>query len=301
MNRCEPDAYVLGPDRDPPADPTEYDWENRSETVGCNRLFCPQCKEEVRMVPSPDPARRLYVCAHYQHSASEGCMTHEIHFTMFGDAEPVTRLPWTCGGHPSAELPVRFLGRTIEDRAELVAAIVGAPDVDAVLSLHNRTRNGSLGGIVPESLMGAMGSSSPPDRARLIDLLASTLFWERSTVGVVQEMLARLCAEALSGVTTSHQLYVLGIKDVEWLVAHIDELLAKSSSPAEVGRIVAWGARAIFNTTPAPEEAPRKVAALARKSGLDTETLVASMKDALGVRRVDYESRRVFDAIAAAR
>jgi hypothetical protein len=310
MNRCDPDAYVLGPDREPPEDPTEYDWESRLPKAGCNRLWCPKCKADVKVLPSADPKRRLYACPHYEHSASEGCTTHDVHFTMFGDPEPVDLLPWTCGGHPSAELPLRFDEQTIEDRATLADAIVDATKVDApngsfysrakvdvVLNLYRRTKNGSLERIVPDALMNAMTRSAPDDRARLVDMLAMTLFWEHSKTAVVDEMLDRLRTEALRGVITSEQLYVLTVKDVKWLVEHVDQLLAKF--PERAGRLVAWGGRALLATEGAGEEASRKIGALGRKAKLDTSTLIAAMNDALGVRRVDWESRQVLDAVGA--
>jgi hypothetical protein len=312
MNHCEPAAYVLGPGRQLPDDPTDYDWENRHPPVGCNRLVCPRCKADVK-VTSEEPKRRVYACECFEHSASTGCMTFELHFTQFGDPEPQHNLPWNCGGHPPAELPLRFGDRTIRERAELVAAIVAAAkDVaqhDALLSVHHRTQSGPLEGIVPDALARAAAGPSPIDeslkaffmkrtrlaplasfakqvargsrerRLQLVDVLAQSVWYLQPDAA--KGTIAVLRREALKGVITSAQLAALSWHDYDWMLAHFEELLKKN--PEHAGRILAWGGRVFLMAGSFTEEASQGLEALARKTGVSVDTLIAQAEESSGI------------------
>ena len=328
MNHCLPAAYVFGPHGQAPHDPTDYDWEGREPPGSCNHLTCPRCKADVKVMASDDPKRRLYACQCFEHSASEGCWTTELHWTLFGDPVEKRNLPWTCGGHPPAELPVRFGDRTIDARAELIAATIDAAKDSArgelVLSLHHRTQTGSLERIVPEALAAAAAEtgeapmneplkklfarnpalaplasfakqltrSSPERSAQLVDILAYSITYGTPGV-VIKDTIALLQRAALSGAITSEQLRILSYGESEWLDAHVEKLLARA--PEHAGRILAWGGRSILLMGSYSEEASRRTQALALETGLSLETLVAQVEAGSGIWTA--ETRVVVEAL----
>lgn len=279
-----------------------------------------------------EPDFRLYTCRCFYHSLWQLALTfnpERIDMTQ----EPTRNLPWTCAGHPPLELPVELAGRTIRDAAALPAAIVDAAQnpaqASAVLDLYFRTHHGSLEGVVPDALAGAaagpaplpaalealfesqtrlaplsafveelvrvqrgLARADPERRAQLIDVLTSAV-WQRPSGVVETGTLALLRDEALGGVTTLAQLRMFEMQDREWLVAHVEALLAKN--PDRAGAILARAGRAMLYGAADPEATLRTLAALARKTGVAAETLSAQAEAALGVLVVD--SKPVLDAI----
>ena len=197
VNRCVPDAWLHGALRALPADPSEFDWPDRSPPVGCSHLVCLDCKAEVKsqvgydlpldwdrrervpqramqMHASEDwskvdgievePEYRLYTCRCFYHGLWQLALTFNpdrIDMTQ----EPTRNLPWTCAGHPPLEFPVELGDRSIRDAAELSAAIVDAAkdpaQANVVLGVYFRTHRGSLEAVVPDALAKAAAGSAP--------------------------------------------------------------------------------------------------------------------------------------------
>jgi hypothetical protein len=283
-----------------------------------------------------EPEYRLYTCRCFYHSLWDLALTFNpdrIDMT----AEPTRNLPWTCAGHPPLELPVQVGGRSIGDAAELSAAIAEVAkdpaQANLVLGLYFRTHHGSLEAVVPDALARAAAGSAPlapalaalfesqtrlaplgafveeliryqrglarPDperRAQLVDVLTSAV-WQRPSGVAETGTLELLRAEALEGVTTSAQLFMFEVHDREWLVAHVEKLLAKNRGSA--GAILAWAGRAMLFAAPDPDATMRALGAMARKTRVAPETLAAQAEAALGVLVVD--SAAVLAAIRGAR
>lgn len=357
VNRCVPDAWLRGASHALPAEPSEFDWPDRTPIVGCNHLVCLDCKAEVKSqdgyrlpldwdhrerVPAramqmhasadwldvdgieSEPDYRLYTCRCFYHSLWQQALTFNpdrIDTTV----APTRNLPWTCAGHPPLELPVQVGDRSIRDAAELSAAIVDAAQdpaqANVVLGIYFRTHRGSLEAVVPDALAKAAAGPAPlapalkalfesqtrlapldafveeimryqrgisrpdPDRrAQLVDVLTSAV-WQRPSGVVETGTLELLRDEALQGVTTSAQLRMFEVHDREWLVAHVNKLLAKN--PGSAGGVLARAGRAMLFGATDPEAMMRKLDALARKTGIAPETLSAQAEAALGVLVVD--------------
>ncbi len=197
LNRCVPDGWVRGASSALPAEPSEFEWSDRSPPVGCNHLVCLDCKAEVKSqdgyrlpldwdhrerVPTrakqmhesedwldvdgieSEPEYRLYTCRCFYHSLWDLALTfNPDRIDMTGP--PTRNLPWTCAGHPPLELPIQVGDRSISDAAELPAAIVDAAkdpaQANLVLGLYFRTHHGSLERVVPDALAAAAAGSAP--------------------------------------------------------------------------------------------------------------------------------------------
>jgi hypothetical protein len=278
-----------------------------------------------------EPDYRLYTCRCFYHSLFRPALTFDPENRDM-EGNPTRNLPWTCAGHPPLELPVQLGDRSIADAAELAAAVVAAAkdpaQGDLVLGVYFRTHHGSLESVVPRALADAavgpaplapalaalferqaslaplssffeeliryqrgVSRAAPARRAQLVDILTSAVFQRPS--GVVETgTLELLRDEALEGVTTSAQLRMFELLDREWFVAHVEQLLAKSSD--RPGAILARAGRAMLYTADR-DAAMRRLTALARKTGVPAETLSAQAEEALGVLVVD--SKPVLAAI----
>ena len=271
-----------------------------------------------------EPEYRLYTCRCFFQSLWGLALTFSPD-RMDMTGPPTRNHPWTCAGHPPLELPLEHGDRSLRDVAELAVAIVDAAkdpvQGDLVLGLYFRTHRGLLEGVVPDVLAEAAAGPAPlapapkalfesqtrrapltafveelmryqrgiarPDperRAQLNDVLASAAIQRPS--GVVESgTLKMVRAEALQGVTTSAQLRMFELYDREWLVAHVNKLLAKNRGSA--GAVLARAGRAMLFGAADPEAALRKLGALARKINVASEVLSAQAEAALGVIVVD--------------
>jgi hypothetical protein len=258
-----------------------------------------------------EPDFRLYTCRCFYHSLFEVALTFNPD-SMDEYGNPSRNLPWTCAGHPPLERA---------DATRIAEAAADPARADEVLDLYFRTQHGLLDAVVPDALARAAAGSAPlapalkalleartslaplsrfveellryqrglsrPDpqrRAQIVDVLASAV-WQRPSGTAEIGALDMLRDEALGGVVTPAQLRMFEALDREWLVAHVDELLANNRDHA--GAVLARAGRAMLFNAPDPDATLRALGALARKTGVDPAALSAQAEAALGVLVVD--------------
>ncbi len=149
MHYCPEGGWVVDASLLVPADPSDHHHPAVTDTVGCNRLRCIVCDEDVRQRPDLsfscdevpfEGAKALHAAEDWAaipwvHEArglrlySCLCTVHvEIALmpTVDSDPDPVAdiRLPWRCAGHPAATLPVDIDGLVVDSTTDL-AAVVG--------------------------------------------------------------------------------------------------------------------------------------------------------------------------------
>ena len=299
------------------------DWTNRKAVA--ERATQMQTTDDWSKVVGIEshPHFRLYTCRCFHHSLFGVALTFDPDNRDM-EGNPTRNLPWTCAGHPPLELPVQLGDRSLPDAAALAVAVVAAAQdarqADLVLGVHFRTEHGSLETIGLDALAKAaagpaplapalkalfesqsqiapvssfleelmrsqrgISRSEPARRAQLVDVLTSAVLQRPS--GVVETgTLEMLRDEALQGVTTSAQLRMFELLDGEWLVAHVAELLA--TSPDRAGAILARAGRAMLFASDRAA-AMRTLTALAHKTGVPAERLVAQAQEELGVLVMD--------------
>ena len=311
----------------------ELDWEHR-ERVPARAVQMHTTEDWSRIDGiKTEPDFRLYTCRCFYHSASQPALTFNPERSDMTDGLN-RHLPWTCAGHPPLAFPVTFGDRSIDDVAALSAAIVDASKDPAqsnlVRSVYFRSHRGALADLVPVALATAatgpaplapalktlfetetrlaplrmfteelmryqLGLAQPEStrRAQLVDILASASLQrpagmsERGTLDLLRD-------EARQGFTTSAQLRMFEIVDPEWLVAHLEELLAISDRP---GAILARAGRAMLCAAPDRKAVLQQVGALARKTGVSGATLHAQGEAALFDLAWDRDSKKVLAAI----
>ncbi len=301
----------------------ELDWEHRERVT--ERAILMHTSEDWSRIDGIKTEKdfRLYTCRCFHHAVFQGQLTFDPD-SINVDGSTTRHLPWTCAGHPALTLPVTFGDRTVPDIEALSAVVVDAATDSAkagvVLGLYWRSQHGSLEAIVQETLQRVAVGPQPlssglkalfeaqtrlaplnsffeeliryqvgiarPEanrREQLVDILASSI-WQRPSGMPEVGTLQILRDESLAGFATSSQLRMFEALDREWLMAHADELLAKNSDRAG-GILVRAGRVMLFD--PDRAAAMRTLTALARKTGVPAERLVAQAQDELGVLVVD--------------
>jgi hypothetical protein len=296
----------------------ELDWHHREQVP--KRAIQMQTTDDWSRIDGIESRSdyRLYTCRCFHHSLFEIALTFDPTSRDLND-QPSRNLPWTCAGHPPLDLPVKLANRTVVDVPALTAAILDAAkdpaQAEVVLGLYFRTQNGALDEVVTDALKAAaagptplpptlwalferdtrlaplsrlledlmeyqlgLGDANPTRRAQIADVLARSV-WQQP--GGSRETGTRdiLRDEALGGHATSLQLRMFEETDSEWFVAQLDELMARN--PDQRGEILARVAHAMLNREPDHDAVLKKIAALARETGVDGATLEAQAKDAL--------------------
>ncbi len=351
-NRCVPDGMTVGPAGDYPADPTEFRWPNRQPACGCTKLVCLLCKADVKarlgfflplefgnrplvpdlatklhnlddwtQVPGVEVSthHRLYACRCFYYSESSASFTFNP-----DDVDEMGRgrrnLPWTCQGHPPADLPIMVDGRILRDVAEVSAlvkeALTDSTRIEWLRGLFHRTHHGALESVVPDVVARAAEGPAPldpslkslcasetalaplsafveevlryqrglskPDAKRredLVDVLSAAV-WQRPSGVVEAGTITVLQDEALQGAITISQLKMFETHDREWLIAHVEDLVARR--PDQAGGILALAGRAMvwLNADPAP--AVQRLAVIARASGVAADALLTQARASMG-------------------
>ena len=369
LNRCVPEARTICGPGPLASDPSEFDWPERVPVVGCTRMVCLWCHAEVKsqvglllhldwadkdrvreraawMHAHDDwrtidgivekPWSRLYTCRCFYYAEASTSLTCDPE--LVDPSGEVTRhLPWTCAGHPPAELPVTIGAQVCADPAALATAIAAAADDPALAptlrGLYFRTHHGSLEPLVPEAVAHAArgpGPLSAPLRALTIDeprlapldrfveeLIAYQRAGRIASTGRRADLVDVLCAavaqrpsgrvesgaiallrdEALGGVTTPALLKTFSIHDRAWFTANLPALASKN--PGAAGGVLAWGGRALLYTDPDHAAAIRQLADIARTTGQDAPTLRAQAEASLGdYFALDHDRGPILDALA---
>ncbi len=278
------------------------------------------------------PECRLYACRCFYFPEFTRSLTCDPE-NVDNSGQVTRNLPWTCAGHPPLELPVQLGARSFTDAAALsmeIAKIATDPTQAVVVrDLYYRTHHGSLDAIVTDALAEAARGPAPLDpalkalfeaqtdlaplssfveeliryqrklttaasgrREQLVDVLAQAVL-QRPSGSSETGTLELLRDEALEGVVTSSQLETLEYADGAWLVAHVEDLVARN--PDRAGGILARAGRAMLSTSPDPDGAMQTLSTIARKTGATAATLSAGAEAALGVRVLD--SKRVLEVI----
>lgn len=275
----------------------------------------------------PNPKSRLYSCKCFYHS--EFSLSYTFHPDSFDEhGNPSRNLPWTCAGHPPFDADAKELA----DAA--LAAAMDPAKIDVVRGLYWRTHHGPHEQVVPDALATIAGGAAPlPEplkalfalqtnlaplssfveeliryqtgiakadptrRKQVVDILTAAV-WQRPS-GVVEEgTMALLRDEALHGVVTGAQLRMFEVFDREWLKAQVEELVAKN--PDHAGGVLVRGGRAMLYGSPDRDAAARALAALARKTGLDADKLLAQAEaDVDAGTLAEDDSKRIVAAIRA--
>lgn len=318
-------------------------------SVACTRLVCVVCKAEVRarvgyylpldfddksVVPArarllhasddwlaiegveAKPDYRLYTCTCFYHSSFDSAFT----FTIDDEDRIRWNLPWMCGGHPPAELPLQVEGGTIDDLPTLTKLIDAAIHDSAqgawVRDLFHRTHHGALEGLVPECVARAAARPGPmghaltalcasetrlaplkafaeevlrcqaklgaadPARRREIAEVLTQVVWQRPAGIEETGTISLLRVEALEGVLSVAMLTMFSIHDREWMVANLGALMAVRGDLA--GATLAYGGEAKLWNHPDPAAAIAELATVARTSGVPAEVLRSQATEGLG-------------------
>jgi len=151
-NVCAYDGWIVGPQREIPADTTQYCWLGRDPVVGCGHLRCSVCGQWVKQKPGflirgqlaelgtsewrdrvdrlydgddwdslpfmkREPTYRVYVC---RCGPVEESFERALSMTSVdGNPDGGNPIPWTCQGHPVVALPATVGGIRILDDAAL--------------------------------------------------------------------------------------------------------------------------------------------------------------------------------------
>lgn len=201
-NVCAYDGWLVGPQREIPADATEYCWLGRDPVVGCGHLRCSVCGETVKqkpgyLIPGPlagfgssewrqrvdalydsddwtglafvksEPTYRLYVCrcGPVEESFERGLSTTSID----GNPEGGNPIPWTCQGHPVVTLPA------VIDRVAIL-------DDTALAEIVRR----------------ALGGWTPPDAQTVSPVVWTRALLDRLAGGAAADTITRAAREALT-------------------------------------------------------------------------------------------------------
>lgn len=263
---------------------------------------------------------RLYACRCFYRSEFEALITfNPEHEDLAGNAS--RNLPWTCEGHPALELPVELGAQSLTDSSQLAAAIVQAAkdpaQMDVLRGFYYRSQNGSLETIVPEALNAAaagpgpiepglkalfaaqtnlaplkslfeelvryqtkLAIADPTRREQIVDILSATVAQRPAGIAETGTM-DMLRDEALQGVVTAAQLELFETYDREWFIAHLEELVTKTA--AHAGGVVVRGGRALLLSGVDAGQVEQTVAALARKTGMAVDALVAQAQADVGI------------------
>ncbi len=168
-----------------PDDPHEFYLGVENEVVGCSRLKCLKCGQQVTIERDPVPLGQDY------RAYSCDCTTHlqdRQDRTADEDDQFDPYLPWQCSGHPIVQLPAGVDGVEITSEADLRSvarrALAGwSPDASRAIdrkgigwlkTLHARFVGSELDGIV--SRVAADGMTDPDPRARAAALHFLNLF-----------------------------------------------------------------------------------------------------------------------------
>lgn len=337
LHMCVDEGAIVGDSIALPTPPYEYQWRGREPEVGCNRLVCPLCGAEVRsqlgcflavflppregfadrvrrLYDAPDwsafpgvvanEQSRLYACRCYYQSET-GWTSAFDPSVQDASGEPLRSLPWTCGGHPPATLPMELDGVTVA--AETLRTLVAMWTREApakVVALRQLTRLGASAGMLEETMVDLLVDQEVPTRAALVDL-----WWHHPYVLPLERALPALAAHRslFRGVTAPRPL-ASGLSDLDDAVVAVLgklALLPGSDQPRLIpllreaashtrGLRAALSALAVVDGTWLVENAERLAAACPDEAGrVVAEAAQASMATGFNEAMLRELARRV--------
>lgn len=199
-NRCDSGGWFTGGDQEWPADPSHFFWPVRVPSLGCTNLVCSSCESPVRSEVklrlkdgAGEHAAELFEAADWSSSPwveafdVEGpprvyacrCGVWQASYPRpVQDASDLVSVPWSCGGHPLATLPLALDGMEITEPAlrDLVRRNYGGwvPDTAPkqerklfrfwTLRLYGRLFGTKAAGVVAHTAMGHLLDRRPSAR-----------------------------------------------------------------------------------------------------------------------------------------